>query len=103
VRGSTAGSAREEFAVVSTEQAHGFFDRDALGHRGIYDVASPGNGGSVLCSQLESMVRDAMREQALTPKAAETPISVVQLSDHPRLRGAAALILTPAFAAPTIA
>jgi N-acetylglucosamine repressor len=52
---------------------------------------------------LESMVREAMREQALTPKAAETPISVVQLSDHPRLRGAAALILTPAFAAPTIA
>jgi predicted NBD/HSP70 family sugar kinase len=52
---------------------------------------------------LESMVRDAMREQALTCEAAETPISVVQLSEYPRLRGAAALILTPAFAAPIVA
>jgi N-acetylglucosamine repressor len=52
---------------------------------------------------IESMVRDAMREQALTREAAETPISVVQLSEHPRLRGAAALVLTPAFAAPTVA
>ena len=52
---------------------------------------------------LESMVRDAMREQALTRQAAETPISIVPLSDHPRLRGAAALVLTPAFAAPTVA
>jgi predicted NBD/HSP70 family sugar kinase len=52
---------------------------------------------------LASMVRDALREQALTPEAAGTTISVVQLSEHPRLRGAAALVHTPAFAAPTIA
>jgi predicted NBD/HSP70 family sugar kinase len=52
---------------------------------------------------ISSMVRDAMREQALTPEAAETPITVVQLGEHPRLRGAAALVLTPAYAAPTVA
>lgn len=52
---------------------------------------------------ISSLVRDAMREQSLTPETAETPITVVQLSEHPRLRGAAALVLTPAFAAPTVA
>jgi predicted NBD/HSP70 family sugar kinase len=52
---------------------------------------------------IASMVRDAMREQSLTPDSAETPITIVQLSEHPRLRGAAALVLTPAFAAPTVA
>ena len=50
-----------------------------------------------------SMVRDALRERALVREAGETEIRVVQLSEHPRLRGAAALVLTPAFAAPTVA
>ena len=50
-----------------------------------------------------SMVKEALREQALTRDAAELDIRVVALSEHPRLRGAAALVLTPAFAAPTVA
>jgi len=50
-----------------------------------------------------SMVRDALRERALIPEGGETEIRVVGLSEHPRLRGAAALVLTPAFAAPTVA
>jgi predicted NBD/HSP70 family sugar kinase len=48
-------------------------------------------------------VRQALREQALIREAGETEIRVVPLGEHPRLRGAAALVSTPAFAAPTVA
>lgn len=51
---------------------------------------------------LEPKVREALREQALIP-GSELNIVVVPLGDHPRLRGAAALVTTPAFAAPTVA
>jgi N-acetylglucosamine repressor len=48
-------------------------------------------------------VQRAMREQALTREAAESEILVVPLGEHPRLRGAAALVTSPAFAAPVVA
>jgi N-acetylglucosamine repressor len=48
-------------------------------------------------------VQRAMREQALTRDAAETEILIVSLGEHPRLRGAAALVTSPAFAAPVVA
>jgi predicted NBD/HSP70 family sugar kinase len=48
-------------------------------------------------------VQRAMREQALTGEAAETEILTVSLGEHPRLRGAAALVTSPAFAAPVVA
>jgi len=48
-------------------------------------------------------VRQAMREQALVPEAGETEVVVVPLGEHPRLRGAAALVTSPAFAAPVVA
>ena len=48
-------------------------------------------------------VQRAMREQALTREAAETEILIVSLGEHPRLRGAAALVTSPAFAAPVVA
>ena len=48
-------------------------------------------------------VRAAMRELALIPEAGETEIFPVPVGDHPRLRGAAALVSTPAFAAPIVA
>ncbi len=50
-----------------------------------------------------STVREALREQALIREAGEAEIRVVPLGEHPRLRGAAALVSTPAFAAPTVA
>jgi len=50
-----------------------------------------------------STVREALREQALTREMGETEIRVVPLGEHPRLRGAAALVSTPPFAAPTVA
>jgi predicted NBD/HSP70 family sugar kinase len=48
-------------------------------------------------------VRRALREQALTPEAADSEILTVPLGEHPRLRGAAALVTSPAFAAPVVA
>lgn len=48
-------------------------------------------------------VRETLREHALVPDAGETEILTVALNDHPRLRGAAALISGPAFAAPIVA
>jgi predicted NBD/HSP70 family sugar kinase len=50
-----------------------------------------------------STVREAMREQSLTKETGETDIRIVPLGEYPRLRGAAALVSSPAFAAPTIA
>lgn len=52
---------------------------------------------------IASTVRDALREQALIREAGETEIRVVPLGEHPRLRGAAALVSAPAFAAPIVA
>jgi N-acetylglucosamine repressor len=51
---------------------------------------------------LPSVLR-AMREQALIREAGETEILTVPLGEHPRLRGAAALVTSPAFAAPDVA
>ena len=52
---------------------------------------------------IESTVRAALAERALTPPAGATPISVVPLEQHPRLRGAAALIAAPSFAKGVVA
>jgi N-acetylglucosamine repressor len=48
-------------------------------------------------------VQRAMREQALIREAAESEILLVPLGEQPRLRGAAALVTSPAFAAPVVA
>jgi len=48
-------------------------------------------------------VRKAMVERALIETAAETPLHVTASQQYPRLRGAAALIAAPTFAAPRVA
>jgi predicted NBD/HSP70 family sugar kinase len=48
-------------------------------------------------------VQRAMREQALIPDLADCEIIPVPLGENPRLRGAAALVTSPAFAAPVVA
>jgi predicted NBD/HSP70 family sugar kinase len=48
-------------------------------------------------------IRTALAERVLTPSAASTPIRPVSPTEHPRLRGAAALVAAPAFAAPVVA
>jgi N-acetylglucosamine repressor len=52
---------------------------------------------------IEGTAREALREQALIPAIGETEILTVPLGEHPRLRGAAALVNTPDFAAPVVA
>jgi N-acetylglucosamine repressor len=48
-------------------------------------------------------VQQAMREEAMLPELGACEILTVPLGDHPRLRGAAALVTSPAFAAPVVA
>ena len=48
-------------------------------------------------------LRRVLVELSLLPEDADTEIVVVPLSDQPRLRGAAALVTSPAFAAPVVA
>lgn len=52
---------------------------------------------------IEPAIAKAVKERALTDVAARTPIIPEPGSDHPRLRGATALIVAPQFAAPQIA
>jgi predicted NBD/HSP70 family sugar kinase len=52
---------------------------------------------------IEPQVRDAIRERTLTNELGETAIRIVPAIEHPRLRGAVALVTAPAFAAPKVA
>jgi predicted NBD/HSP70 family sugar kinase len=48
-------------------------------------------------------VRRSLRAHTLIPEAGEAEILTVPVGEHPRLRGAAALVSVPAFAAPIVA
>jgi N-acetylglucosamine repressor len=52
---------------------------------------------------IEETVRAAMVERTLTEAAARTPLRITSAQEYPRLRGAAALIAAPTFAAPRVA
>ena len=52
---------------------------------------------------IESTVSQAQTERALTEKGGRTPLRIASVSEHSRLRGAAALIAAPTFAAPRVA
>jgi predicted NBD/HSP70 family sugar kinase len=52
---------------------------------------------------IETTVRAALAERALTTAAAATDIKPVAATEYPRLQGAAALVAAPAFAAPVVA
>jgi predicted NBD/HSP70 family sugar kinase len=52
---------------------------------------------------IEDTVREAIAERTLTEAATRTPIRVTSTQEYPRLRGAAALIAAPTFAAPRVA
>ncbi len=52
---------------------------------------------------IEDIVRQAIAERALTDAATRTPLRVTSTQEYPRLRGAAALIAAPTFAAPRVA
>ena len=52
---------------------------------------------------IEATVTIALRERALTDKGGHTPLRIASKQEYPRLRGAAALIAAPTFAAPRVA
>lgn len=53
--------------------------------------------------QLEPVVRAVIEKRTLTAQAGRTPVIADPASEHPRLRGATALVAAPAFAAPQVA
>jgi predicted NBD/HSP70 family sugar kinase len=74
----------------------------------IVKAINPGRiyvGGEITAAWdlIEAPTREILRDQALIPEAGQTEILMVPLDEHPRLRGAAALVSTPAFAAPIVA
>ena len=79
-----------------------------LGLGGVVNIINPDCvfiGGEIVAAWdlIESTVRAALAERALTPAAAGTDLVTVSAEDHPRLRGAAMLVTAPAFAAPSVA
>jgi predicted NBD/HSP70 family sugar kinase len=66
---------------------------------GIYLAGEITNAWDVI----EATVRSAMLERTLTEAAARTPLRITPAQEYPRLRGAAALIAAPTFAAPRVA
>lgn len=79
-----------------------------LGLASVINVLDPARvyvGGEITLAWdlIEPAVRAAIAERALTPAAAETDIRPVASTEYPRLRGAAALVAAPAFAAPVVA
>jgi len=79
-----------------------------LGLASVVNVMDPARmyiGGEITLAWdlIESTVRSALAERALTPAAAATELRTVAASEYPRLQGAVALIAAPAFAAPVVA
>jgi predicted NBD/HSP70 family sugar kinase len=97
-----AGDAKAIAALESTARYLG------LGLASIVNAVDPARiyiGGEIIAAWdlIEPAARAALSERALSPDAAKTEIRTVTLEEHPRLRGAAALVAAPAFAAPPIA
>jgi N-acetylglucosamine repressor len=99
---SRSGDAKATAALDATARYLG------LGLASVINVLDPARiyvGGEITLAWdlIESTVRSALAERALTPDAAETDIRPVAATEYPRLRGAAALVAAPAFAAPIVA
>jgi predicted NBD/HSP70 family sugar kinase len=98
------GRAGEEQALETLRETGHFLGRGfativkAVDPRRIYVGGEITAVWDLLCAT----VRETLREDAVIREAGETEILTVALGEHPRLRGAAALIHTPAFAAPIV-
>ena len=97
-----AGDAKALAAINSTARYLG------LGLASLINALDPARiyiGGEITTawSLIEPIVRSALRERTLTEFGGATEIHVVPAEDHPRLRGAVALVAAPAFAAPMVA
>ena len=79
-----------------------------LGLASVINAIDPSNvyiGGELTeaWDLIEPQVREAIKERTLTKELGNTPIRIVPAYEHPRLRGAVALVTAPAFAAPKVA
>jgi predicted NBD/HSP70 family sugar kinase len=97
-----SGDAKAVTAIQATARYLG------LGLASVVNATDPARifiGGEITAAWdlIEATVRAALKERALTPAAGATDIRPVAASEHPRLRGAAALVVSPAFAAPVVA
>lgn len=97
-----AGDAKALAAINSTARYLG------LGLASIINSLDPARiyiGGEITTawSLIEPIVRVAVRERTLTDFGGTTEIHIVPAEEHPRLRGAVALVAAPAFAAPMVA
>jgi N-acetylglucosamine repressor len=97
-----ARDAKAAAAIESTARYLG------LGLASVINALDPARvyiGGEIMQAWdlIEPTVRSAMAERALTPAAADTDIRPVAATEFPRLRGAAALVVAPAFAVPVVA
>ncbi|HEX5888072.1 MAG TPA: ROK family protein [Pyrinomonadaceae bacterium] len=97
-----AGDAKALAALNSTARYLG------LGLASIINSLDPARiyiGGEITTawSLIEPIVRGAVRERTLTDFGGTTEIHIVPAEEHPRLRGAVALVAAPAFAAPMVA
>lgn len=97
-----AGDAKALAAVNSTARYLG------LGLASLINALDPARiyiGGEITTawSLIEPIVRGALKERTLTDFGGSTEIHVVPAEEHPRLRGAVALVAAPAFAAPMVA
>src|SRR5689334_2305855 len=97
-----AGDAKAVAAINSTARYLG------LGLASIINSLDPARiyvGGEITTawSLIEPIVRGALRERTLTEFGGTTEIHIVPAEEHPRLRGAVALVAAPAFAAPMVA
>lgn len=96
------GDAKAVAAVLATGRFLG------LGIATIINLVNPDSiylAGEIITAWdlIEDKVREAISERTLTEAARHTPLRVTSTQEYPRLRGAAALIAAPTFAAPRVA
>ncbi|MGH9881499.1 MAG: ROK family protein [Pyrinomonadaceae bacterium] len=97
-----SGDAKALTAIQATARFLG------LGLASIVNLINPDSiylAGEIITAWelIENTVREALAERSLTESAARTPIRLASSQEYPRLRGAAALIAAPTFAAPRVA
>lgn len=102
VERARSGDAQARGAVEETGRYLG------IGMAAIINALNPARivvGGAITAGweMVEPRVRAEVRERTLTDSAAGTPLTVDPCYPDTRLRGAAALVVAPAFAAPQIA
>jgi N-acetylglucosamine repressor len=102
IKRARGGDSRALTAINSTARYLG------LGIASIINSLDPARvyiGGEITeaWDMIEPQVNDAIKERTLTADLSRTEIVVVPTTEFPRLRGAAALVTAPAFAAPKVA